>query len=196
MNPRVFVLIAIPAALVALYVAIVRRNAAGESAAPGAVGALDALASAGESVMSTVDSTIRKIFTPPTTAAPYLETIRAAEQSNGIPDSLLARLLYQESRFRPDIITGKTKSPVGALGIAQFMPATARDLGIDPLNPYDAIDGAARYLRSLYDKLGGDWSRALAAYNWGIGNVQRKGLAQAPAETVNYVNNILSDVEV
>jgi len=82
---------------------------------------------------------------------------------------------------------------VGALGIAQFMPATAADLGIDPLDPFQAIDGAGRYLASLY-RMFGNWTQALAAYNWGAGNVQRKGLTNAPAETVAYYSSILADV--
>lgn len=138
---------------------------------------------------------VRKVFELPARAAPYADTIADAETRYGLPPSLLGRVLYQESRFRTDIITGQTRSTAGALGIAQFMPGTAREMGIDPLNPTQAIDGAARYLRRLYDALG-DWSKALAAYNWGIGNVSRKGLDAAPAETRAYVREILSDVEV
>lgn len=132
-------------------------------------------------------------WTPPATATPYLDTINAASAANGLPDGLLARLLFQESRFRTDIISGQTRSPVGALGIAQFMPATAADLGVDPLDTTSSINGAARYLKSLYAQTG-DWSKALAAYNWGIGNVKRKGLANAPPETRAYVADITTDI--
>lgn len=125
--------------------------------------------------------------------AKYLQAIRAAEQANGLPFAMLERLLWQESRYREDIITGKVRSPAGALGIAQFMPATAREMGIDPLNPAQAIDGAGRYLARLY-RMFGNWSEALAAYNWGMGNVQRKGLGLAPRETRNYYTQILADV--
>lgn len=135
-------------------------------------------------------TTLIGLWKPP---AKYADTIAMAEAQNGIPPNMLARLLYQESRYREDIITGKTRSPVGALGIAQFMPATAREMGIDPLNPPQAISGAARYLARLYDKFG-NWTEALAAYNWGSGNVQRKGLANAPTETRNYFVQILADV--
>jgi soluble lytic murein transglycosylase-like protein len=75
------------------------------------------------------------------------------------------------------------------------MPATARDLGVDPLNPTSAIDGAGKYLRQLYDALG-SWEKALAAYNWGVGNVTRKGMPAAPTETQNYIREILADVDV
>lgn len=131
-------------------------------------------------------------WTPPRAAAPYLDTIRQAEQENGLPQNLLARVLYQESRFREDIITGRTRSPAGALGIAQFMPATAKGRGVDPLDPNSAIHGAAAYLRELFDRFG-DWTQAIAAYNWGQGNVARKGIAKAPAETRAYVAQITKD---
>ena len=125
--------------------------------------------------------------------AQYAGTIAAAESAHGIPATMLERLLWQECRYREDIITGRTRSPVGAVGIAQFMPATAREMGIDPLNVPQAIDGAARYLARLY-RMFGNWSEALAAYNWGMGNVQRKGLASAPRETRDYYTSILADV--
>jgi soluble lytic murein transglycosylase-like protein len=134
-------------------------------------------------------------WTPPRIAAPYLDTIAATEQANGIPTNLLARLLHQESRFRPDIIDGSTTSPVGAVGIAQFMPKTAKDIGVDPLDPASAIAGAGRYLSSLFKQLG-TWDKALAGYNWGAGNVKRKGIANAPQETRDYVAQITADVPV
>lgn len=123
----------------------------------------------------------------------YLQAIRAAEQQNGIPFAMLERLLWQESRYRDEIITGRVRSPAGALGIAQFMPATAREMGIDPLNPAQAIQAAGAYLARLY-RMFGNWSEALAAYNWGMGNVQRRGLASAPRETRNYYSQIIADV--
>lgn len=136
-----------------------------------------------------------KVFALPAAGEPYREAIASAENRHGIPPSLLARVLWQESRFRPDVIRGETVSSAGALGIAQFMPATARDMGVDPLDAPSAIDGAARYLRLLRDALG-DWTSALAAYNWGIGNVRRYGLDAMPAETRKYVSDITADVGV
>ena len=130
------------------------------------------------------------IWQPP---AAYAGTIAAAEARYGIPQNMLARLLYQECRWRDDIISGRKRSPVGAIGIAQFMPATARELGIDPLNTDQAIDAAGRYLSGLFRKFG-TWTQALAAYNWGQGNVQRKGIGAAPAETQAYYSEILADV--
>jgi len=125
---------------------------------------------------------------------PYKATIEEAEKKYGLPPTLLARQLMQESSFDPDIISGKRKSPAGAIGIAQFMPATAKQYGVDPLNPEQAIDGAARYMKELRDK-SDTWADALAKYNWGMGNFARKGgLPNAPKETKNYVTNILKDV--
>lgn len=125
---------------------------------------------------------------------PYDALIESSASDYGIPPGVLYRLLRQESRFRPDIIEGRTVSPVGALGIAQFMPATAEELGIDPLDPNQAIPAAARYLSRLRDSLGGDLTAAVAAYNWGIGNVKRRGLKNAPSETRNYVVAITGNV--
>lgn len=123
----------------------------------------------------------------------YKYQIADAEIKYGLPTGMLGRLLWQESHFRSDIINGTTRSRVGALGIAQFMPATAAELGIDPLNVSQAIDAAARYLMQLR-KNTNNWAEALAAYNWGIGNVKRKGIAAAPSETQSYFTSILSDI--
>lgn len=123
----------------------------------------------------------------------YRAAVLAAESRYGLPDGMLGRLLWQESRYRPEIIDGRVRSSAGALGIAQFMPATAAELGVDPLDPFQAIDGAGRYLSRLYRSTG-SWDKALASYNWGIGNVTRKGLAVAPAETRDYFSQILADL--
>lgn len=129
----------------------------------------------------------------PTGSAPYRTAIEAAAATHGVPVEILAWLLWKESRYNPAIINGVKRSPVGAMGIAQFMPATAREeLGSveAALDPAQAIPGAARYLRKLYNATG-TWSQALAAYNWGIGNVKKKGLQSAPAETRDYYSTIL-----
>jgi soluble lytic murein transglycosylase-like protein len=127
----------------------------------------------------------------PQGSEPYQDMISAAAQEVGMPVSILAWQLWKESRYNPAIIDGTKRSRVGAMGIAQFMPATAADEGVDPLDVSQAIPGAARYMARLYRSTG-TWAEALAAYNWGIGNVQRKGIASAPAETVDYYTTILS----
>lgn len=148
---------------------------------------IDSASSLGDTVKASIG-----LWHPP---AAYAQAIDDAEVANGLPHDLLARLLYQESHYRADIISGRTRSPVGAAGIAQFMPATAKRFGIDPLDPFQAIPAAARYLALLYGQFG-NWAEAVAAYNWGEGNVARKGLDHAPAETRTYYTSILSDVGI
>jgi soluble lytic murein transglycosylase-like protein len=121
---------------------------------------------------------------------PYIADVYDAEDSNEIPRGLLKKLIFQESRFREDIISGNTKSSKGATGIAQFMPATAKELGVDPTDPKQAIPGAAKYLASLKEQTG-SWEGAVAAYNWGPGNVARKGIENAPQETQDYLVAVL-----
>lgn len=131
----------------------------------------------------------------PTAAEKYRPVINAASGKHSVPATLLARMLYTESRFRADIIDGTVKSTAGALGIAQFMPATAKALGVDPLKPESAIPGAARYLRTLKNRFG-SWRYALMAYNWGEGNVAQaiKGAVTIPAAVEAYADDILFDV--
>lgn len=146
-----------------------------------------------EGIGNTIVSSTVSFFRLWRAPAEYAATVARAERENGIPPMMLERLLYQESRYRADIITGKVRSKAGAMGIAQFMPATAAEMGIDPLDPEQAIPAAARYLRRLYARFG-NWTEALAAYNWGQGNVARRGIAAAPRETRTYWTQILADV--
>ncbi len=129
----------------------------------------------------------------PPRGEPYGAAIAAAEVKYNLPPMLWARQLWQESRFREDIITGKVRDAAGSIGIAQFQAATAAQYGVDPLDPFASIDAGARYMRDLYNRFG-TWSLALAAYNWGPENVARKGYAAAPASTKAYVSSILADV--
>lgn len=136
---------------------------------------------------------------PPAAALPYLAAIRTAEKANGIPNDLLTRLLDQESKFRADIIEGRVSSRVGARGIAQVMPATAASpgYGVPPLrnalDPWESIAWAAQYLAALRRRFG-NWSQALAAYNFGPGNVIAG--KTWPTETRNYVASITRDIPV
>lgn len=114
-------------------------------------------------------------------AEPYLPIVQQASQQYGVPEDLLLALLAQESGFNP-----AAKSPAGALGIAQFMPGTAQDYGIDPLQPSQAIPAAAKYLRKGLDKYQ-DPNLALAAYNSGFGNVDKHGGIPPFPETQAYV---------
>lgn len=132
-----------------------------------------------------------------TRAAPYESEIRAAAVRHGMPGDILLRQGYQESRYRPDVINGSTRSSAGAIGMFQFMPATAKDMGINPLDWRQSADGAARYMRQLYNRFG-TWELALMAYNWGMGNVQKylAGTKAPPKETRDYVAQIGADVSL
>ena len=96
---------------------------------------------------------------------------RAAESQNLSP-LLLQSIVSVESSFLPDVISGKTKGPKGELGAFQFMPQTAKDMGVDdPLNFEEAAFGAARLLRQNIDYFQGDEDKGITAYNTGLKNV-------------------------
>ncbi len=123
----------------------------------------------------------------------FAPAIAAAEARHNLPAGLLHRLIFQESHFRTDIIDGSTVSGAGAVGIAQIVPRWHPE--VDPLDPDASIDYAAKYLRALFVRFG-SWSEALAAYNWGPGNVARHGMDNLPAETRAYVAQITADTGV
>lgn len=109
---------------------------------------------------------------------------RSAAVRHGIPEDLFLRLVQQESGWNP-----RAKSHKGALGLAQLMPATARNLRVDPHNPYENLDGGARYLKQQFRTFG-SWRLALAAYNAGPGAVKKYGGVPPYRETKNYVRII------
>ena len=100
--------------------------------------------------------------------------------------ALLEAVVWQESRWREDAV-----SPVGARGLAQLMPGTARYLGVDSRDPFQNLEGGARYLREQLDRFDGDLEKALAAYNAGPGRVERAGGIPNIRETRNYVAAIM-----
>lgn len=126
-------------------------------------------------------------------AEKYLPLLNATEVKYGIPRDLLARVAYQESRFRDDIVNGTLASPAGALGIMQIVPKWHPD--VNPLNVPAAIDYAGKYLASLKKQFG-TWDAALGAYNWGPGNMSKylAGSATMPTETKKYITDIAKDV--
>lgn len=99
---------------------------------------------------------------------------------------LIHSVVATESDYQPQAV-----SPVGAEGLMQLMPETARELGVqDSFDPLQNLRGGSRYLKQLLDKYDGDLDRALAAYNWGQGNLDRKGLEQMPQETRDYLARV------
>lgn len=118
--------------------------------------------------------------------ASYLPHVYAAEVRYALPTGLLDALVWTESRYNPLAV-----SHVGAVGLGQLMPATARELGVtNRFDPVSNIDGAARYLRQMLDRFG-VVHLALAAYNAGPGAVTRAGGIPRNGETPAYVRNVL-----
>lgn len=111
--------------------------------------------------------------------------IEAAAAVHGLDPRLLAALVWQESGFRSD-----ARSPAGAVGLAQLMPGTAAELGVDPYDPAANLDGGARYLRTQLDRFG-NVELALAAYNAGPGEVAAAGGVPAITQTRDYVVGVL-----
>jgi soluble lytic murein transglycosylase-like protein len=118
----------------------------------------------------------------PAAGKQYATAIVAAANRNGVNPALLGALVWQESGFN-----SRAVSPAGARGLVQLMPATARGLGVDPLNPGQALDGGARYLKQQLTMFGGRTDLALAAYNAGPSAVRRYGAVPPYGETQNYV---------
>jgi soluble lytic murein transglycosylase-like protein len=120
---------------------------------------------------------------------PYADLFTRAAGRHGVDASLLAAVASQESGFDSQAV-----SSAGAQGLMQFMPATARGLGVNSLDPASAIDGAARYLSSLTKQFGST-QLALAAYNAGPGTVNRYGGIPPYPETQNYVSAVMNKAE-
>ena len=126
--------------------------------------------------------------------APYEEVIQGAAKAFNLDPDILRGMAQTESGFDPDVISGKRKSKTGAVGIMQFMPETAKRFGVDPTKPEDAIFASAQYLRENLDKFDNDYTKAVAAYNWGENREAYKKsdwVKQLPDETFNYVNSVL-----
>ncbi len=120
---------------------------------------------------------------------PYADLFTQAAGRHGVDAALLAAVASQESGFDSQAV-----SPAGAQGLMQFMPATAAGLGVNPLDPSSAIDGAARYLSTLTRQFGST-DLALAAYNAGPGTVSRYGGIPPYPETQNYVRAVTTKAE-
>jgi len=121
----------------------------------------------------------------------YIKKANEVEKKYGIPQNLLVGLLKTESSFAPNIISGQKRSSAGAIGIAQFMPDTAKEYGIDPTEPMQSIEAAGKYLSKSYKTLG-NWDDTIRSYNMGVGGVQewKKGNKKLSTETANYLPKV------
>jgi len=108
--------------------------------------------------------------------------ISRASRRYGVDEGLIKAVIHAESNFKPTAV-----SSAGARGLMQLMPATAAGLGVtDSFNPEQNVMAGTRFLKDLLTRYGGDVDKALAAYNWGPGNVDR-GKSRLPQETRDYL---------
>lgn len=128
-------------------------------------------------------------FTKRTTKDEIMAMIDSTAEKYGVDAKLVKAVVKQESGFNPN-----AKSKVGALGLMQLMPATAKGLGVtDPMNPQQNIEGGVKYLKSLLERFHGNTILALAAYNAGPNAVSKYDGVPPYKETQNYVKSILKD---
>jgi len=107
-------------------------------------------------------------------------------QKYGLDPDMFVRQIQAESAFNPAAV-----SSAGAIGLGQLMPATAKELGVDPTDPAQNLEGAARYMKQLLGRYDGNQTLALAAYNAGMGNVDKAGGVPNFKETQNYIAKIM-----
>lgn len=121
-------------------------------------------------------------------ATPYGEIISAVSHAHGVDPMLVRAVIQVESGYRP-----RARSPKGAMGLMQLMPATAREYKVrNPFDPRANIEAGVKHLKSLIDRFGNELGLALAAYNAGEGAVQKHNGVPPYRETRNYVTKIKS----
>ena len=118
----------------------------------------------------------------------YDSYIRASAERHGVDPALMKAMMHTESAFNPN-----ARSPVGAQGLMQLMPATARRFNVsNPWNPADNIEGSAKYIAWLMRRFNNNIEHAIAGYNAGEGNVDKYGGIPPFKETRNYVQKVMS----
>ena len=110
----------------------------------------------------------------------------ALERDNKLPPGLLKAIMMTESGGQPGLT-----SPAGAQGYFQFMPATAKQYGVEVNNLESEAKGAAKMMSDLLKQYNGNLQMALAAYNWGSGNIAKQGIQNMPDETRNYIPKVM-----
>lgn len=119
------------------------------------------------------------------TAGGFGAIFDSATARYGLPSGLLAAVARAESNYNPSAV-----SPAGALGMMQLMPGTARSLGVDPFNPTEAVDAAARLLSGGLSRFG-TVPLALAAYNAGDSTVSKYGGIPPYPQTQAYIKTVM-----
>ena len=141
-------------------------------------------------VESPIEANVPAVLTTVDSAAgpeDWQPHVAALARKYDVSPSLLEAVVWQESRWNTRAV-----SPAGARGLAQLMPGTARQLGVDSSDPHANLEGGARYLRMQLDHFGGDIEKALAAYNAGPRRVERANGIPRIRETREYVAAIMA----
>jgi len=131
------------------------------------------------------------VSTEPRPGARFEGLIGEASRTYGVKKDLIRAVIKAESGFDP-----KAKSKLGAVGLMQLLPSTGRDLGVTDLyDPRENIFGGTRYLAMLLGRYKGNVELALAAYNWGPGNLERAP-SRLPRETRVYIQRVLKYLQI